>query len=264
MDVGGHLRPPGVQGRHPLTGFLLGVGKPVAIGIKEVVPGAVLHPLPAGEVVGPVHRRRIGHPADVLVVDRGEGVAAVRVEHRVDEDHGVAEHFHRGGVVTRGEVLEELEDPLGARELEAVNRATVPGNHWLIADDRIGVGGRGATRVGEPEGVLADLLQAGMVLGGRHHRHHQIAPLPALAHAHQGDAWRRRGQPLEVGHRLVVLGDPLAEVVAGHFTKGGNRSLGGGGNGQQGKREQETKQPHDRFLEVWGNLRNLARGEGGG
>ena len=207
MHVDRDLRRPAHEERDPVTSHRLGMGEPVAIVVEEVVTRPELQGLPAAEIVRPVVPIGTRFPPDVLVVDVREGVPAVRIEHRIYQDDGVPEHLHRGGIVPGSEMLQQLERSLRPRQLEPVNRPAEPDYGRLIGDQCCRLIGFQATRVGEPPVGRADRLEPGMVLLRRHDRHQERPSLPAQPQTLDRDAGRGLGEPLEVAHHLMVLGD---------------------------------------------------------
>ncbi len=226
MSVYDHLRTPGDDRRYPRLGLPLRMGEPVAVGVEVVVARSELERLPRGEVVDPVVALRIGLAPDVLVVQVGEGIATVGVEHRVDEDHRFLQNLNCGRIVPRRQVFEKLEQPFAPRKLEAVDRATIPEDGGLVRDDRGRLLGRGAARIAEPLGRLANRIESRMVLGRRHDSDQQGPAFPRRALFHDADPVRCGGQRFEVADHLMMLRDPLAELVARHLCEA--RDLGGG------------------------------------
>ena len=156
-----------------------------------------------------------------------EGIASIGVQHRVNEDDGVAQHFHCCRVIPCCEMLEELECSFASRELEAVDRAAVPGNDWLVGDDGTRLLGRRAPRVGKSERCFADFFKACVVLRGGNHGQQERAPFPAEALPNHAHPRRCGGETLKVRLHLVVDGDALTERMPTDVAESGNGLRGG-------------------------------------
>ena len=252
MQVHDHLRPPFLERGRAVPRLGLGVGEPVAVGVEVVVAGPELERLEAREAVVPVLAARVRLGPDPLVVLLREGVAPVRVDHRVEEDDGVVERGARFGRIARGEVLQQLEHAFAAGQLETVDRAAEPQDDGLVGDQVGGLVGRGAARIVEPLRGRLDGVQAGMVLGRGDDGEHQVAALPALALPDDLDAVRGVGEGFEVAHHLVVLGDALTERVPRYLFE--RRHLGGGGEHEHGEENEQKALHTDGWLD---GLRNV-------
>ena len=185
LDVGTHLvhvddelRTPLYNSLDPVSHLGLCVGEPITVRIVVVVSGSELDGLPGRKVIGPIFTLRIGHPPDVLVIEIRVGVAAIGVQHRVDQDHRVVQDVHRGLVAPRGEVLQQLQDSFTSRQLEAVNRAAVPHHDRVRGDQRGGFVRRERARIAEAPCVPLDHFQRCLIAGGGDDRQQESAALP--------------------------------------------------------------------------------------
>ena len=142
-------------------------------------------------------RLGIGGDAAVLPMEIDEPIAAVGVLHRVDDHDDLFEHLARrrpGGRRAGDRPSRARRRPRRSRRRERRRPSRrSPGR----LDDRLGLLGRGLARVGEPQVGLADLIEAGQVLGAGDHQIVQPAFLDRLVRtgpAACDRARRRRGR----------------------------------------------------------------------
>ena len=113
VQIDNDLRSPLQPRRHPGPGLTLGLRPPVPVGVEEVVTGAKLGRFPAVEVVRPIVALGLGSrpSTDALQIAPGKGVAAIGIEHRIEENHRVVENLEGLGILGCRQPLQSLRTP---------------------------------------------------------------------------------------------------------------------------------------------------------
>ncbi len=236
-------------------------------------PLAIEHPVD-------VHRLRLVHHVEVAVVVvphvllvqprqvAGAALLRIRVPHvpvgdqlhavgvgvRGQDDH-IPEDAHRLLVGLAGELVDGLDQLLGAEHLGGVQAAVDPDHGLAFLRERTRLVVGQALGVGQPPGDLAVAVQLLEVLGRRDDRHQLVAALGGLADALHDHAIGLGVQLAHVLGELRVVGQHVvgANLVAEELLRrrdlegcrrherwsGGRGGLRGGRSGRQPERHQQ-------------------------
>ena len=225
VEVDVDLRHPVAVGRHPALGLHLGLPRPVAVHVKHEVVAASARP---GLVV--LHGAQVGiwRQARRPVLEGHIAIPPIRVDARVDEDHGLIEpsgHIAAAGILSGHQGVHGAQGSLRAHGFIAVDVVAQvnKGNAGVIGGQPL------PFRAGEVG--LTQRLEPGVVGLGSHDEQTEIPVLRGPAIRHPDGAVRAVGQRLGIVDHLVVSGEPVAQFIAKEL----RRSLDLGLNGKRKK-----------------------------
>ena len=165
----------------------------------------------------PFGRERLGIGGDAAArsMEIDEPIATIGVLHGVENHDDLFEHLAGCGPAVGEQVIGRQERGVARGDLVAVNAVGHPDDRRVRLGDRLGLLGSGLARVGQAQVGLADLVEAGQVLGAGDRQIVEPALLDRLAVADQpGAVGRGLVESTKIPLDLGMARDVLAPTVA--------------------------------------------------